>query len=98
MSSFPPTIRRADIWSYIFVLLGIQIIIDYGLTSSGVALQIGGIVVGLSAIGGSVLNYLNPDNINNGSDPAPSYLFVLAGIATVAFAIVIISIYLSTHP
>jgi hypothetical protein len=82
------SIRRADLVGYLMSLVGLMLIIDSVWTAfvSGVALgSIGEMTVGLSAIAGSIYGYFRPDEMPDGTEPAPLYLYVLASIATVAF-------------
>lgn len=78
-------------------------IVNWGLVdiSSSMTLEtvagIAAIGMGLCASAGGVLMYLNPDGIEKGSDPAPGYMFIIAGIGTVAFVITtVLSIAIET--
>ncbi|EMA45630.1 hypothetical protein C448_07332 [Halococcus morrhuae DSM 1307] len=82
------SIRRATFQGYLVFLLGMLLIVENvlsALTTGDFYTDIIGIALGLFAIGGGVLSYLRPEQLSRGTEPAPTYLYVIAGIATVAF-------------
>ena len=82
------SIRRATLQGYLVFLLGLLLVIDNTLAalSTGTSLaDISGTAVGLFAIGGGVLSHIRPERIPRGAESPPTYLYVLAGIASVAF-------------
>jgi hypothetical protein len=92
------SIRRASLSGYLITLVGLTFVIDYGwrALSSGVTLvTVAGMIVGLSAIAGGILNHLKSDELPNGAEPAPPYLYALASIATIAFAFWVFFLYSS---
>lgn len=83
------SIRRASLSGYLLILVGLTFVIDYGwrALSSGVTLvTVAAMIVGLFTIAGGILGHLRPNELPNGAEPAPTYLYVLASIATIAFA------------
>jgi hypothetical protein len=94
--SMPREIRRADLFGYFQFLMGINVIAYFFLSdiTSSVTLEVvGGVAaigVGLCAIAGAILTWLHPDNMDKGTDPAPGYMLLLAGIGTVALAVVVV--------
>jgi hypothetical protein len=80
--------HRAALQGYLVGLLGLLFVVtnaQSALTTGGSLTDISGIVLGLCAIGGGALGYFRPEQLSRGTEPAPAYLYVLAGIATVAF-------------
>lgn len=86
-----PTIRRLDAFVYSMLLLGFFIIVEYGVMSSSSSLifRIAATLVGLCAISAGILAYLNPDDLEKGSDPVPGGIILLV-IGTLAFVVVVI--------
>lgn len=58
--------------------------------SRSIITDVAGAIVGLSAIAGGLWTFLNPDKIENGTDPTPNYLLFVAGIATIAFVALVV--------
>jgi len=89
------SLHRAALQGYLIALLGLLFVIENALsvlTTGGSVTDISGIVLGLFAIGGGILGYFSPERFPHGSEPAPTYLYVLAGIATVAFVVAMVLI------
>jgi len=87
------SLHRAAIQGYLVGLLGLLFVIENALsmlTTGGSVTDVSGIVLGLFAIGGAVLGYFSPQRFPRGTEPAPPYLYVLAGGATAAFAVTIL--------
>jgi hypothetical protein len=92
------SIQRASLTGYLIILVGLGFAVDYGwrAISSGVTLvTVSAMILGLSAIAGGVLGHLRPDELPNGTEPAPTYLYILASIATIAFAFWMFFLYTS---
>lgn len=93
----PREIRRADAFAYTQFLMGVLFIVYFGLssitssTTIGAVSGVAAIGVGLIVIAGSILTWLHPNSIPKGTDPAPRYLLLLAGIGTIATAFVVIA-------
>lgn len=88
-------IRRADVHGYIQLLLGLFIIMNWSLMdiTRSITTEVAGTVVGLCAIAGGIWTFLNPDKIENGTDPTPHYLLFIGVIATIAFiALVVLAV------
>ena len=86
--AFPISIRRAHLHGYLVSLVGLLLLVEAASTAltAGLSLAVGcGGIVGLFAVGGGVLVSVAPDRHPRGSDPAPPQLYLIAGIATVAF-------------
>lgn len=84
------SIHRATLQGYLLVLVGFLFIVENALSvlrTGGTLTEISGIVLGLFAIGGGAVSYFDPDQFSRGTEPAPTYLYVLAGVATVAFIV-----------
>ncbi|WP_089816187.1 hypothetical protein [Halomicrobium zhouii] len=89
------SIHRAALQGYLLVLLGFLFVIENALsvlTASVSGAHVSGLVLGLFGIGGGVLGYSSPERFPRGTEPAPTYLYVLAGVATVAFVFSILLI------
>ena len=83
------TIRRADVFAYNFILMGLMFVLDNGATalSDGLTAQTAsGIGLGGFTLLASVLAYRNIGGVRGATEPAPRFLLALAGVATVAFA------------
>ena len=86
---------RASLQGYLVSLFGVLILVENVLSAlaDGTSLpEIGGIALGLFAIGGSVLASFRPERLPRGTEPAPPSLYGLAGVTTVAFGIAIASL------
>ena len=82
------TIRRADVFAYNFVLMGLVFILDNGVTalSKGLTAQTAsGIGLGGFTLLASALAYRNINGLPKSRKPASPALLVLAAIATVVF-------------
>ncbi|WP_459192467.1 hypothetical protein [Halosimplex sp. J119] len=83
-------VRRADVFAYVVGLMGALYVGDFALAAfAGTATTFG---AGLAAIGGFALAaaahmYRNPDEIHNGDEPAPAYLYVLPAVSTGALLV-----------
>ncbi|MFC7138854.1 hypothetical protein ACFQMA_03260 [Halosimplex aquaticum] len=83
-------IRRVDVFAYVLGLMGPLYIGDFLVAAfAGTATTFG---AGLAVIGGFALfvaahMYRNPDAINDGTEPAPAYLYVLPVVSTGAFLV-----------
>jgi surface polysaccharide O-acyltransferase-like enzyme len=87
------SIQRATLQGYLLILLGLLFVVENAvsvLASKGSLTGISGVVLGLFAIGSGVLVYVRPEKVSRGTDPAPTYLYVLAGVVTIAFLFSII--------
>jgi hypothetical protein len=97
MGEGPPTLssislHRAAIQGYLIVLVGLVFVVENGLsvlTTDGSVTEMAGIVLGICAIGGGALGYFRPERFSRGTEPAPRYQYVLAGVATAAFVLTI---------
>jgi surface polysaccharide O-acyltransferase-like enzyme len=81
-------IQRATLQGYLLILLGLLFVVENAvsvLAASGSLTGISGVVLGFFAIGTGVLVSVRPENVSRGTEPAPTYLYVLAGVATIAF-------------
>ena len=89
MATIPSiSIHRATLQGYLMFLLGLLFVVENILSmfTTGLSLvDLSGIALGLFAIGGGALGYFRPEQLSRGTEPAPTYLYVLACIATVAF-------------
>ncbi|WP_327050896.1 hypothetical protein [Halomicrococcus gelatinilyticus] len=89
------SIQRAALQGYLLILLGLLFVVENALSvlaASGSLTGISGVVLGLFAIGSGVLVYFRPDKVSRGTEPAPTYLYALAGVATIAFLFSIVSV------
>lgn len=80
--------HRASLQGYLVVLVGLMLIaenVSSGVATGGFLTNVGGVVLGVLAVGGGAFGYLRPEQLPRGTEPAPGYLYVLAGVATVAF-------------
>lgn len=86
------SVRKADLNGYILVLIGLLFILDNGTilrqTGPNLAL-VSGKVFGVLAVGLGIYERRNPRDETQ-TEPAPRYLYGLAGIATVAFAVLLL--------
>ena len=85
--------RRADLYGYLLVLPGLLFVVEnvVAAQTTGVSLaEISGSVLGLFAIGTGVLVYFEPRRIPRGTEPAPTHLYVLAGVSTLAFTAAVV--------
>lgn len=90
--SEPPTdqISRAALMAYLFGLMGVTFVIDNAISMlvHGVNTYAAGMAgAGLFALAGTVAIVRNPDTLRKGSEPAPTYLYILPLISTVAAGI-----------
>lgn len=80
-------VRKADLNGYILVLVGLLFVLNNGMqlreTGPNMA-AVGGTVLGFLTVGLGIYERRNPTDEAQ-TEPAPTYLYVLAGIATVAF-------------
>lgn len=84
------SIHRAALQGYLVGLLGLLLVVENVLsvlTTGGSLTDISGVVLGLCALGGGALGYFRPERLSRGTEPAPTYLYVLTGVATVAFLV-----------
>lgn len=91
------SIHRAALHGYLILLVGLLFGVESALSAltTGMSLfNIGGIVVGLYGIGGGALGYFRPEGFPRGTEPSPTYLYVLAGISTLAFGFAILPLVL----
>lgn len=91
------SIHRAALTGYLILLLGLSLVVGNALSAftAGMSLtNISGIALGLFGIGGGALGYFRPERFPRGADPAPTHLYVLAGIATVFFGFMTLSLVL----
>ena len=89
------SIHRGALQGYLIGLLGLLFVIENALSVLTVGwsvARLGGLVLGLCAIGGGVFGYFCPERFPHGTEPAPTYLYVLAGVATVAFVVTTLQI------
>lgn len=82
------SLRRATLHGYVAVLLGV-LFGAFGapsvLATGRSAADVGTVVLGVLAVRSGVRGYFRPEQYPRGSESAPTYLYVLAGVATVAF-------------
>lgn len=79
------SISRASIYAYLASMPGLLYIAEavHTVLASGPALSaVGRFVLGAFAVGGGLIVYRSPD-VHRGAEPAPWYLYVLAGLVTV---------------
>ena len=81
-------IRRVDLFAYVLGLLGVSFLTEFATWSGGsveTVASLGAAMVGLCTVAGALLVRRHPENVRRGTEPAPLFLYVLAGVATVAF-------------
>lgn len=87
LSSAPVAwIRRVDLFAYVLGLLGVSFLTEFA-TGSGSAetvASLGAALVGVCVVLGALVVRRHPGNVRRGTEPAPAFLHVLAGVATVA--------------
>lgn len=90
------SIHRAALEGYLILLVGLLFLVENGIAlTAGMSLtNISGIALGLFGIAGGALGYFMPERFPRGTQPAPTHLYVLAGIATVFFGFTILSLVL----
>lgn len=91
------SIHKAALQGYLVFLLGVLLVSKNALSAltTGISLNgISGIVLGLFGIGGGAFGYFRPERFSHGAEPAPLYLYIIAGTASVAFGLWILSVAL----
>jgi hypothetical protein len=91
MTGFP-TVRKIDVLAYLLVLFGLNFVTEYGLTilTDGTTLPtLAGLVFALTVVVGGLYARVDP-KIETTTEPAPWYLYVLAGVGTVAFVVLLV--------
>lgn len=90
------SIHRAALHGYLILLVGLLFLVENAIAlTAGMSLTaISGIALGLFGIGGGALGYFKPERFPHGAEPAPTYLYILAGVATVFFGFTILSLVL----
>jgi hypothetical protein len=87
-----PRIRRADVFAYLFALMGLQFVGENTMTmlEKGTTLgAVSGATLGLFGLLAAGLIHRNPDELRQGNEPAPAYLYVLVVVATLAFLVLV---------
>ncbi|MDS0294085.1 hypothetical protein [Halogeometricum luteum] len=90
-----PSVRRATLHGYVTVLLGTLLVAFGALSGPAVGrptAEFGGIVLGILAVGSGVVGHIRPERFPRGTESAPTSLYLLAGVATVAFAFAMVSL------
>jgi drug/metabolite transporter (DMT)-like permease len=92
LSSAPvERIRRVDLFAYVLALLGVSFVTEFAAGGGGSAAavtSVGAAIVGVCAIVGALHVRRHPENVRRGTESAPVFLYLLAGVATVAFLVV----------
>jgi hypothetical protein len=83
--------RKADLDGYVLVLVGLLFVLDNGMRVREVGQNlaaVGGVVLGMVAVTTGIYLRWHPTDESQ-TEPAPAYLYVLAGVATVAFIVAV---------
>lgn len=91
------SVHQAALKGYLVSLVGAMLVVDNALSvlTAGVSLTAsGGVVLGLFGIGGGALGYFRPERFPDGDKPASAFLYGIAGVASVAFALWILAVAL----
>ena len=81
------SVRRVDLFAYVLGLLGLSFVTDAaaGSGSAEPFVSLGAALVGACVVIGAFHVRRHPENVRRGTEPAPVFLYVLAGVASVAF-------------
>ncbi|SDM40693.1 hypothetical protein SAMN04487949_1556 [Halogranum gelatinilyticum] len=82
-----PAVRKIDVLAYLLVLFGLNFVTEYGLkilTDGPTVPTLAGLVFALTVVAGGLYARVDPE-FETTTEPAPWYLYVVAGIGTVAF-------------
>lgn len=82
-------IRRVDLFAYVLALLGLSFVTEFAAGSDGgsaaAVTSLGTALVGGCTALGALIVRRHPENVRRGTEPAPVFLYLIAGVATVAF-------------
>lgn len=90
---FSLAVRRADVFAYNFVLLGVWFVVDSGttaLTNGTSATVVGGVAMGGFSLLAGLLAYRNANGSEAAAKPASTALVALAAIETVLIAYIVV--------
>jgi len=83
------SVRRVDLFAYVLGLLGLSFVTEFAAGSGGGSTETfvsaGAALIGLCAVLGAFHVRRHPQNVRRGTEPAPVFLYALAGVASVAF-------------
>ena len=86
------SVRRVDLFAYVLGLLGLSFVTEFAAGSGGgsavTLVSAGAALMGLCVVLGAFHVRRHPQNVRRGTEPAPVFLYVLAGVATLAFSAV----------
>lgn len=86
-------VTRAALLAYVFALMGVGFAADpvVTLVADGITLLAAGrLLFSCCVVGNAVVMLRNPDELRRGRDPAPMYLWMLAGVSTGATAVMVL--------
>ena len=86
------SVRRVDLFAYALGLLGVSFVpgfaTDGGGGSAATLVSAGAALMGICVVLGAFHVRRHPENVRRGTEPAPVFLYLLAGVASVAFLVV----------
>jgi len=85
------SVRRVDLFAYVLGLLGLSFVTEAAAAGNGSAetfVSLGAALVGACVALGAVHVRRHPQNVRHGTEPAPVFFYLIAGVATLAFGAV----------
>ena len=85
------SVRRVDLFAYVLALLGLSFVPEFAADGGGSAATLasaGAALVCLCVVLGAFHVRRHPENVRRGAEPAPVFLYLIAGVASVAFLVV----------